>query len=136
MSDVLGVSANPVTLTHWTQLVSAAGLDTHAVPLMSAPDRAVDRWLIVLDDRMPSMYRSWLRSLDAPIALIAPALDTAARLLDRVPQIRVLCHTSRAQLALDDLLSMTESITAGALVLGPALPDSARESRLGGDDVS
>lgn len=130
MSEVFGVSAEPVSLAQWTQLVSATGLDVHPVPLRGAPKRPINRWLVILDGRMPSMYRTWLRSLDAPIALVAPALDAAAPLLDRVPQIRVLCHTSRAQLALDDILSMTQSITEGAIVLGPATPHTGRKSDL------
>jgi hypothetical protein len=131
MLDVLGVSAAPAALPQWMRLVSELGIETVAVPLMGVPDRPVDRWLVVLDDRIPSTYRFWLRSLRAPIALISPSLNASVPLLDRVPLIRVLCHTSRALTAVEDVLSMTKSITEGALILGPALPRVDRSARLG-----
>jgi hypothetical protein len=131
MLDVLGVSAAPAALPQWMRLVSELGIEPVAVPLMGAPDHPVDRWLVVLDDRIPSTYRFWLRSLRAPIALVSPSLNASAPLLNRVPLIRVLCHTSRALPALGDVLSMTKSITDGALILGPALPRVDRGVRRG-----
>lgn len=115
---VLGVSADYMMLTHWCRLVAVAATHEHVVPvpLMGTATCPIDHYVVVLDRQEPLTYLFWLRTLGAPITLIASSVNAAQPLLDRVPLIRLLCHTSHAVTALADMLTLTGSLTAGSLV--------------------
>jgi hypothetical protein len=130
MPNVIGVSADAATLAHWYRLVVTAGVEPVVVPLLGTVPRPVESWLVVLDRQMPLPYVFWLRSLCAPITLVSSSINAAQSLLDRVPLIRVLCHTSRAMVSLSDVLTMSEHIKAGTLVLEPVTPNDVRSARV------
>lgn len=135
MSCVIGVSSDPSFLAHWCRAVEAAGMRPSAVPLFGSSSQAVDHWLIALDRQEPRPYLFWLRSLGVPITLISSSMAAAYPLIDRVPLIHLLCHTSRAMASLGDILAMGLNISAGSLVLGPITPSVVRSSHLGVEDL-
>jgi hypothetical protein len=128
MPDTIGVSADASFLAYWCRLVEEAGSGAVAVPLLGGSQRPVDRWLVVLDRQEAMTYRFWLRSLAAPIAVVTSSMSASYPLVDRVPLIRLLCHTSRAMASLADVLAMAQNISAGSLVLGPITPSVVRGS--------
>jgi len=75
-----------------------------------------DICLVVVSD--PVAERFWIADLPAPMLLVTSALGPAYMLSEHVPSVRLICHSSRAAHALEDMVQMTHGISAGTLVLG------------------
>ena len=120
ISTVIGIVAEePAVSAEWARLVEARGYNAYRASVREVhPAHQIHLWLVILDPRTaPSRVAFRLRHLTERIVLITPHLQAGQYLANWVPTLSLVCAPCQARAALDDVLSLAQSMSGGVVTL-------------------
>lgn len=120
----------------WRAAAQAVGhvVVVHSPATPAQQVRGAVALVVAVDHTALLAARFWLPTVPAPICLITAAIQLAETLGPHTPALRVICHPLRAISAMDDMLTITQTMHAGLVWFGPHAR-VARAHVRGGPDV-